>query len=118
MCVLDGVNARSLPGFGWESYAWVRYTGFTDGTWSMGFILGSGRSLSLHTRRRFPPLDLQGDRVRPYLPCRRILKGFSLKWILQGMLASKSERRMFMTGWTHPLVPRLSDALKVQLWES
>ncbi len=28
--VLDDVNAWSLAGFGWESFAWVRCTGFTD----------------------------------------------------------------------------------------
>ncbi len=39
--VLDGVNARSLAGFGWESFAWVRWTGFTDGVLSMGSIPGS-----------------------------------------------------------------------------
>ena len=39
--VLDGVNARSLAGFGWESFAWVRCTGFTDGSWPMGSIPGA-----------------------------------------------------------------------------
>ena len=39
--VLDGVNARSLAGFGWESFAWVRYTGFTDGGLPMGSIPGA-----------------------------------------------------------------------------
>ena len=41
MRVLDGVNARSLAGFGWESFAWVRCTGFADGGLPMGSILGS-----------------------------------------------------------------------------
>jgi hypothetical protein len=40
-CVLDGVNARSLAGFGWESFAWVRYTGFTDGDLPMTSIPGA-----------------------------------------------------------------------------
>ena len=31
MCVLDGVNTRSLPSSGCESFTEVRYTGFTDG---------------------------------------------------------------------------------------
>jgi hypothetical protein len=26
MCVPDGADARSLAGFGWESFPWVRYT--------------------------------------------------------------------------------------------
>ena len=38
--VLDGVNAWSLAGFGWESFAWVRCTGFTDGGLPMGSIPG------------------------------------------------------------------------------
>ncbi len=38
--VLDGVNTRSLAGFGWESFAWVRCTGFTDGGLPMGSIPG------------------------------------------------------------------------------
>ncbi len=45
--VLDGVNERSLAGFGWESFAWVRYTGFTDGGLPMtsipGTLTGDGR---------------------------------------------------------------------------
>jgi hypothetical protein len=32
---------RSLAGFGWESFAWVRYTGFTDGGLPMGSIPGA-----------------------------------------------------------------------------
>jgi hypothetical protein len=39
--VLDGVNAWSLAGFGWESFAWVRCTGFTDGGLPMGSIPGA-----------------------------------------------------------------------------
>jgi hypothetical protein len=39
--VLDDVNARSLAGFVWESFAWVRYTGFTDGSLPMGSIPGA-----------------------------------------------------------------------------
>ena len=38
MRVLDGVNTRSLASFGWESFAWVRCTGFADGGWPMGSI--------------------------------------------------------------------------------
>ena len=41
MRVLDGVNARSLAGFGWESGAWVRCTGFADGGLPMGSIPGA-----------------------------------------------------------------------------
>ncbi len=43
MRVLDGVNAWSFAGFGWESFAWVRCTGFTDGVLPMGSIPGSVR---------------------------------------------------------------------------
>jgi hypothetical protein len=39
--VLDGVNVRSLAGFGWESFAWVRCTGFTNGGLPMGSIPGA-----------------------------------------------------------------------------
>ncbi len=39
--VLDGVNAWSLAGFGWESFAWVRWTGFTDGGLPMTSIPGT-----------------------------------------------------------------------------
>jgi hypothetical protein len=39
--VLDDVNAWSLAGFGWESFAWVRCTGFTDGDLPMGSIPGA-----------------------------------------------------------------------------
>jgi hypothetical protein len=39
--ILDGVNAWSLAGFGWESFAWVRCTGFTDGVLPMGSIPGA-----------------------------------------------------------------------------
>ncbi len=39
--VLDDVNVWSLAGFGWESFAWVRYTGFTDGVLPMGSIPGT-----------------------------------------------------------------------------
>jgi hypothetical protein len=35
--VLDDVNVWSLAGFGWESFAWVRCTGFTDGGCVKGF---------------------------------------------------------------------------------
>jgi hypothetical protein len=38
--VLDGVNARSLAGPGYESFAVVRYTGFMDGDLSMGSLSG------------------------------------------------------------------------------
>jgi hypothetical protein len=38
--VLDGVNVWSLVGIGWESFAWVRCTGFTDGDLTMGSIPG------------------------------------------------------------------------------
>ena len=31
MRVLEGVNARSVAGSGWESFAGVRCTGFVDG---------------------------------------------------------------------------------------
>ncbi len=41
MCVLDVVNERSLVSLGWESFAWVRCTGFTNGGLPMGSILGS-----------------------------------------------------------------------------
>ncbi len=41
MRVLDDVNARSLAGFGWESCAWVRCTGFADGGLPMGSIPGT-----------------------------------------------------------------------------
>ncbi len=44
--VLDGVNARSLVGFGWESFAWVRCTGFANGGLPMGSILGSTETFS------------------------------------------------------------------------
>jgi hypothetical protein len=40
MCVLDGVNARSLPGFGCESFAGVSCTGFTDGDCLWDLSLG------------------------------------------------------------------------------
>jgi hypothetical protein len=40
MRVLDDVNARSLAGFGWESFAWVRCNGFADGVLPMGSIPG------------------------------------------------------------------------------
>jgi hypothetical protein len=39
--VLDGVNVWSLAGFGWESFAWVRYTGFSDGGLPIGSIPGT-----------------------------------------------------------------------------
>jgi hypothetical protein len=39
--VLDGVNVWSLAGFGWESFEWVRFTGFTDGVLPMGSIPGT-----------------------------------------------------------------------------
>jgi hypothetical protein len=39
--VLDGVNVWSLTGFGWESFALVRCTGFTDGVLTMGSIPGT-----------------------------------------------------------------------------
>jgi hypothetical protein len=39
--VLDGVNTWSLAGFGWESFAWVRCTGFTDVVFPMGSIPGT-----------------------------------------------------------------------------
>ncbi len=39
--VLDGVNTWSLAGVGWESFTWVRYTGFTDGGLPMGSIPGA-----------------------------------------------------------------------------
>jgi len=35
------VNTWSLAGFGWESFAWVRCTGFTDGVLPMGSIPGT-----------------------------------------------------------------------------
>ncbi len=42
--VLDGVkfsvNTWSPPGFGWESFAWVRCSGFTDGDLPMESIPG------------------------------------------------------------------------------
>jgi hypothetical protein len=41
MRVLDGVNERSLASLGWESFAWVRSTGFANGGLPMGSILGS-----------------------------------------------------------------------------
>ena len=41
MSVLDGVNTRSLASLGWESFAWVRCTGFANGGLPMGSILGS-----------------------------------------------------------------------------
>ena len=41
MRVLDDVNARSLASLGWESFAWVRCTGFANGGLPMGSILGS-----------------------------------------------------------------------------
>ena len=40
MRVLDDVNARSLPGSGYESFAVVRYTGFMDGGLPMGSMPG------------------------------------------------------------------------------
>ncbi len=39
--VLDVVNAWSLADFVWESFSWVRCTGFTDGGFYMGSIPGS-----------------------------------------------------------------------------
>ena len=39
--ILVGTNAWSLVGFGWESFAWVRYTRFTDGGLPMGSIPGA-----------------------------------------------------------------------------
>ena len=41
MRVLDDVNVWSLVSLGWESFAWVRCTGFADGGLPMGSILGS-----------------------------------------------------------------------------
>ena len=41
MRVLDGVNALSFVGFGWESFVWVRCTGFADGGLPMGSIPGA-----------------------------------------------------------------------------
>jgi hypothetical protein len=40
MCVLDGVNARSLAGFGCEYLAGVSCTGFTDGDCLWDLSLG------------------------------------------------------------------------------
>jgi hypothetical protein len=40
MCLLDGVNTRSLAGSGYESFAVVRYTGFMDGDLPMGSMSG------------------------------------------------------------------------------
>ena len=53
MRVLDGVNARSLAGFGWESCAWVRCTGFADGGLPMGSIPGSARVMGDLMGRHF-----------------------------------------------------------------
>ena len=53
MRVLDGVNARSLAGFGWESFAWVRCTGFADGGLPMGSIPGSARVMGDLMGRHF-----------------------------------------------------------------
>ena len=39
-CVLDDVNARSLAGSGYGSFAVVRCTGFMDGVLSMGSMPG------------------------------------------------------------------------------
>jgi hypothetical protein len=39
MRVLDGVNARSLAGFGWESFAWVRWGGRGRGCGTPGRVL-------------------------------------------------------------------------------
>jgi hypothetical protein len=39
--VLDDVNEWLLPGFGWESFEWVGYTGFMDGDLPMGSIPGA-----------------------------------------------------------------------------
>jgi hypothetical protein len=39
--VLDSVNVWSLAGLGWESFAWVRFTGITDGVLTMGSIPGT-----------------------------------------------------------------------------
>jgi hypothetical protein len=58
--VLDGVNAWSLAGFGWESFAWVRFTGFTDGVLSMGYIIYN--KMGLFVRARRPATD-PADRV-------------------------------------------------------
>jgi hypothetical protein len=33
MCVLEGVNVRSIAGSGCESFGRVHFTGFVDGPW-------------------------------------------------------------------------------------
>ena len=53
MRVLDGVNALSFAGFGWESFAWVRCTGFADGVLPMGSIPGSARVMGDLMGRHF-----------------------------------------------------------------
>ena len=53
MRVLDGVNALSFAGFGWESFAWVRCTGFADGGLPMGSIPGSARVMGDLMGRHF-----------------------------------------------------------------
>jgi hypothetical protein len=40
MLVLDGVNARSLDSFGWESFAGVRCTGLANGGLPWDLFLG------------------------------------------------------------------------------
>ncbi len=51
--VLDGVNVWSFAGFGWESFAWVRCTGFADGGLPMGSIPGSARVMGDLMGRHF-----------------------------------------------------------------
>ena len=53
MRVLDGVNALSFAGFGWESFAWVRCTGFADGGLPMGSIPDSARVMGDLMGRHF-----------------------------------------------------------------
>ena len=53
MHVLDGVNTLSFAGFGWESFAWVRCTGFADGGLPMGSIPGSARVMGDLMGRHF-----------------------------------------------------------------
>ena len=53
MRVLNDVNVWSFAGFGWESFAWVRCTGFVDGDLSMGSIPDNERVMGDLMGRHF-----------------------------------------------------------------
>ena len=53
MRVLDVVNTLSFAGFGWETFAWVRCTGFADGGLPMGSIPDRARVMGDLMGRHF-----------------------------------------------------------------